>query len=44
MQHPPFSLPEPLQLIDEQCHHTGGIYADKRIGLWRFSDLPKFAP
>ena len=43
MQHAPFLLPEPLRLIDEQCHHTGGIYADKRIGLWRFKDFPKFA-
>jgi 2-polyprenyl-3-methyl-5-hydroxy-6-metoxy-1,4-benzoquinol methylase len=35
MQLPPFSLPPPLELIDERCHHTGGIYADKRLGLWR---------
>ncbi len=43
LQHPPFSLPPPLRLIDEYCHHTGGIYADKRMGLWRFRDLPEFA-
>jgi 2-polyprenyl-3-methyl-5-hydroxy-6-metoxy-1,4-benzoquinol methylase len=40
MQRPPFSLPPPVALIDEHCHHTGGIYADKRLGLWRGSDLP----
>jgi 2-polyprenyl-3-methyl-5-hydroxy-6-metoxy-1,4-benzoquinol methylase len=40
MQRPPFSLPPPLELVDEHCHHTGGIYADKRLGLWRTRDLP----
>jgi hypothetical protein len=40
MQRPPFSFPAPLELIDERCHHTGGIYADKRLALWRFKDLP----
>lgn len=40
MQLPPFSLPPPLALVDEHCHHTGGIYADKRLGLWRACDLP----
>jgi len=37
----PFFLPPPLRLIDERCHHTGGIYADKRLALWRFRDLPE---
>ncbi len=40
MQQPPYSFPPPLQLVDERCHHTGGIYADKRLGLWRLRDLP----
>jgi hypothetical protein len=40
MQRPPFSLPSPLELIDERCHHTGGIYMDKRLGLWRLNDVP----
>jgi len=40
LQRPPFSFPPPLDLIDERCHHTGGIYADKRLALWRFQDLP----
>lgn len=39
LQRAPFSFPEPLQLVDERCHHTGGIYADKRLALWRFQDL-----
>jgi len=42
LQRPPFQLPAPLALIDERCHHTDGIYADKRLGLWRFADLPAF--
>lgn len=42
MQCPPFTFPAPLELVDERCHHTGGIYADKRLALWRFKDLPVF--
>ena len=33
----PFSLPTPTMLIDERCHHSGGIYADKRLGLWHLA-------
>lgn len=40
MQRPPFSFPAPLEFVDERCHHTGGIYADKRLALWQFKDLP----
>lgn len=40
LQAAPFHFPEPLALIDEQCLHTGGIYRDKRLGLWRLADLP----
>jgi SAM-dependent methyltransferase len=40
LERPPFSLPGPLCLIDERCLHTGGIYADKRLGVWRIVDLP----
>lgn len=40
LQRPPFGFPEPLALVDERCHHTGGIWADKRLGLWRCEDLP----
>ncbi len=40
LQRTPFNLPPPLALIDEHCHHTGGIYADKRLGIWSIRDLP----
>ena len=43
MQRPPYSFPTPLALVDERCRHTGGIYSDKRLGLWRFKDLPPLA-
>ncbi|MEA2206335.1 MAG: hypothetical protein QOE77_3111 [Blastocatellia bacterium] len=39
LQIPPFRFPEPLQVIDEQCEHSGGIYRDKRLSLWRLADL-----
>ncbi|MGN6182286.1 MAG: class I SAM-dependent methyltransferase [Thermoanaerobaculia bacterium] len=39
LQIPPFNLPAPIEIIDEQCLHTGGIYRDKRLALWRLSDL-----
>jgi hypothetical protein len=39
MQRPPFGFPPPSRLIDEHCHHTGGIYSDKRLGVWRFDDV-----
>jgi SAM-dependent methyltransferase len=42
MQRPPFDFPAPLALLDERCHHTGGIYSDKRLAVWRFADLPPF--
>lgn len=42
MQRPPFHFPAPIALIDERCHHTGGIYSDKRLGVWRCADLPAY--
>jgi SAM-dependent methyltransferase len=42
LQRSPFELPAPVALIDEHCHHTGGLYSDKRLGVWRFADLPTF--
>ena len=36
----PFCLPPPLRLIDEQCTGYGGAYRDKRLGLWRLTDMP----
>jgi Methyltransferase domain len=38
-ERPPFSFPQPLATVDEQCLHTGGIYADKRFALWKLSDI-----
>ena len=35
----PFNFPKPIALIDEKCTHTGGIYTDKRLGLWRLDDI-----
>jgi hypothetical protein len=26
-------------MIDEKCLHAGGIYADKRLALWRLADI-----
>jgi len=40
MERAPFHFPPPLALIDERCEHTGGIYRDKRLGLWQLSELP----
>ena len=35
----PFNFPRPIALIDEKCSHTGGIYADKHLALWRLADI-----
>jgi hypothetical protein len=40
MERPPFRFPPPAAVIDEHCEHTGGIYRDKRLALWRFADVP----
>lgn len=37
---PPFSLGRPLRLIDERCPTPG--HGDKRLGLWKVSELPSF--
>lgn len=39
MQAPPFAFPAPLAVIDEHCTHSGGIYRDKRLGLWELASL-----
>ncbi|MFA6958739.1 MAG: class I SAM-dependent methyltransferase [Thermoanaerobaculia bacterium] len=44
LERPPFSLPRPLELVDERCHHSGGGWADKRLALWRFEELPRLVP
>jgi len=40
LERPPFDFPPPEKAIDEKCLHTGGIYADKRLALWRLDDIP----
>lgn len=37
LQLPPFSLPEPILLIDEKCPNP--LSPDKHLGLWRVSEL-----
>jgi SAM-dependent methyltransferase len=39
LQLPPFCFPAPERVIDEQCLHSGGIYVDKRLALWRLEEL-----
>jgi len=39
LQQPPFCLPPPSRLINEQCTEEGGRYRDKSLGLWRLADL-----
>jgi SAM-dependent methyltransferase len=40
LQKAPFRFPPPVEVIDEKCLHTGGIYADKRLALWALDSLP----
>ncbi len=39
LERPPFSLPSPLELINEGCTEEDGAFADKSLGLWRIEDL-----
>jgi hypothetical protein len=39
LQLPPFSLPEPITIINEGCTEDEGKYADKSLALWRLADL-----
>jgi SAM-dependent methyltransferase len=41
LERPPFDFPPPEKAIDEKCLHTGGIYADKRLALWRLDAIPE---
>lgn len=40
LQAAPFRFPPPLDVIDERCLHSGGIYRDKRLALWELASLP----
>ena len=37
LQLPPFNLPAPQLLINEQCTEGGDTFSDKSLGLWRIS-------
>jgi len=39
LERPPFRFPAPLAIIDERCTQSGGIYRDKRLGLWKLAAL-----
>jgi SAM-dependent methyltransferase len=39
LQIPPFGFPEAIALIDEKCEHSGGVFADKRLGLWDLTSI-----
>ncbi len=39
LQRPPFDLPPPLEIINEQCTEKDGRYADKSLGLWPLTAL-----
>ncbi len=41
---PPFSLPAPVALIDEECSQYNGSYRDKALGLWRIEDIRACLP
>lgn len=39
---PPFNLPEPQRLINEECTENGGIYRDKSLGLWKIQEIASY--
>lgn len=36
---PPFTFPDPIQILNEECTEENGQYTDKALGLWRISDI-----
>jgi len=36
---PPFDLPQPVELINEECTEQDGAFSDKSLGLWPASAL-----
>jgi hypothetical protein len=38
MEAAPFHFPPPLALVDERCMNGGGLYRDKRLGLWTLQE------
>lgn len=41
---PPFNLPQPVELLNEECTEQGGAFADKSLALWPVSSLRGNAP
>ncbi len=39
LERPPFRFPPPRAVVDERCLHSGGVFRDKRLGLWELADL-----
>jgi hypothetical protein len=39
LERPPFNLPPPQLLLNEQCTEAGDVFADKSLGLWDVEDL-----
>lgn len=44
LQASPFELPPPSVVIDERCHHSGGLWSDKRLALWPLPTLARDSP
>jgi hypothetical protein len=44
LQGPPFNLPPPEALLNEDCREAGGTYDDKSLGVWRIADLGASQP
>jgi len=42
LEEPPFSLPPPLELINEDCQEWYPHFNDKNLALWRFQDIEPF--
>src|SRR5438552_3740149 len=40
LQAPPFRLPQPIELINEEWNWADGYHADKCLALWETSVLP----
>ncbi|HXQ77347.1 MAG TPA: hypothetical protein VN797_04035, partial [Gemmatimonadaceae bacterium] len=43
LEAPPFSFPEPVLTIVEECEEEDGTYADKSLLAWSVADLAKLS-
>jgi SAM-dependent methyltransferase len=39
LEAPPFNLPPPTQIVNEQCTQHGGRYRDKSLALWKLENI-----